>query len=83
MKTVHCFGAGLVGSYVARKLAEEGHNVQVYDLDSNISFDHPNITVKHVNAMDVELSIESAVIAGAKPMVAMPKIAIATVAESR
>jgi len=22
MKTVHCFGAGLVGSYVARKLAE-------------------------------------------------------------
>ena len=56
MKTVHCFGAGLVGSYVARKLAEEGYNVQVYDLDSNISFDHPNITVKHVNAMDVELS---------------------------
>ena len=53
MKTVDCFGAGLVGSYVARKLAEEGHKVQVYDLDPNISFDHPNITIVKVNAMDV------------------------------
>ena len=56
MKTVHCFGAGLVGSYVARKLAEEGHKVQVYDLDPDISFDHPNITMVKINAMDVELS---------------------------
>ena len=56
MKTVHCFGAGLVGSYVARKLAEDGHKVQVYDLDPSISFDHPNITMVKVNAMDVELS---------------------------
>ena len=56
MKTVHCFGAGLVGSYVARKLAETGHKVQIYDLDPNISLDHPNITIVQANAMDVELS---------------------------
>ena len=47
MKLVHCFGAGLVGSYVARKLAESGCLVHVYDIEpKNSMFDsYTNITV--------------------------------------
>tara|TARA_Y100000768_G_scaffold363658_1_gene323470 strand:+ start:6022 stop:7080 length:1059 start_codon:yes stop_codon:yes gene_type:complete len=47
MKLVHCFGAGLVGSYVATKLAESGHHVHIYDLEpKNSMFEtYSNITV--------------------------------------
>ena len=31
MAAIHCFGVGLVGSYVARKLAESGFTVHAYD----------------------------------------------------
>ena len=31
MANIHCFGVGLVGSYVAAKLAESGHTVHAYD----------------------------------------------------
>ena len=31
MAKIHCFGAGLVGSYVIRYLADKGHEVHAYD----------------------------------------------------
>ena len=31
MAKIHCFGAGLVGSYVIRYLAGKGHEVHAYD----------------------------------------------------
>ncbi|MEO2209138.1 MAG: hypothetical protein ABGX06_04265, partial [Candidatus Poseidoniia archaeon] len=31
MAVIHCLGAGLVGSYVAKRLAGAGHEVHVYD----------------------------------------------------
>tara|TARA_B100000287_G_scaffold44233_2_gene39775 strand:- start:816 stop:1904 length:1089 start_codon:yes stop_codon:yes gene_type:complete len=31
MASVHCFGVGLVGSYVAKKLAQAGYHVHAYD----------------------------------------------------
>ena len=47
MKLVHCFGAGLVGSYVARKLAQSGYLVYIYDIEpKNSMFEaYTNITV--------------------------------------
>ena len=47
MELVHCFGAGLVGSFVARKLAEGGYTVSVYDIEpKNSIFEvYDNITV--------------------------------------
>ena len=47
MKLVHCFGAGLVGSYVARKLAQSGYLVYIYDIEpKNSTFEaYTNITV--------------------------------------
>ncbi len=31
MAAIHCLGGGLVGSYVAKKMAEDGHEVHAYD----------------------------------------------------
>jgi len=31
MAVIHCFGVGLVGSYVAKRLAQAGHEVHAYD----------------------------------------------------
>ena len=33
MVTIHCFGTGLVGSYVVRYLSERGHLIHAYDLE--------------------------------------------------
>ncbi len=57
MKLVHCFGAGLVGSFVARKLAESGHNVYIYDIEpKNSTFQgYTNITVHVVDIFDYDL----------------------------
>ena len=58
MKLVHCFGAGLVGSFVARKLAESGCIVSVYDIEpKNSMFEvYKNITV-HVAVSYTHLTL--------------------------
>ena len=58
MKLIHCFGAGLVGSYVARKLAESGYMVYIYDIEpkSSIFEAYTNVTmhVGDIFAYDLE-----------------------------
>ena len=55
---IHCFGAGLVGSYVARTLADRGHEVHVHDLDpyNGKIVGHPNITIHEGDALETDLS---------------------------
>ena len=57
MKLVHCFGVGLVGSFVARKLAESGCDVSVYDIEPrNSMFEvYTNITVHVGDIFDYDL----------------------------
>ena len=57
MKLVHCFGVGLVGSFVARKLAEGGCDVSVYDIEPrNSMFEvYTNITVHVGDIFDYDL----------------------------
>lgn len=57
MELVHCFGSGLVGSYVARKLAECGHDVHIYDVKSKDDmFDsYTNITMHVGDVFDCDL----------------------------
>tara|TARA_S200000501_G_scaffold377039_1_gene433975 strand:- start:1172 stop:2230 length:1059 start_codon:yes stop_codon:yes gene_type:complete len=57
MKLVHCFGAGLVGSFVARKLAESGYNVYIYDIEAKNSIfrEYTNITVHVGDIFDYDL----------------------------
>ena len=57
MKLVHCFGVGLVGSFVAKKLAEVGCNVSVYDIEpKNSMFEvYKNITVHVGDIFDYDL----------------------------
>ena len=57
MRLIHCFGAGLVGSYVATKLAESGHQVHIYDIDQNNSKfgDEKNITFHIGDVFDRDL----------------------------
>ena len=58
MKLIHCFGAGLVGSYVATKLAESGHQVHIYDINQNNSKfgDEKNITFHIGDVFDQDLN---------------------------
>ena len=57
MKLVHCFGVGLVGSFVAKKLAEVGCDVSVYDIEpKNSMFEvYKNITVHVGDIFDYDL----------------------------
>ena len=47
---IHCFGGGLVGSFVTRKLVEDGFDVHLYDVV------HRNTpaTFHHINAMEAD-----------------------------
>ena len=58
MKLIHCFGAGLVGSYVATKLAESGHQVHIYDINQNNSKfgDEKNICLLYTSPSPRDLS---------------------------
>ena len=53
MASIHCLGAGLVGSYVACRLADRGHEVHVHDMNpqSSVVF-HKDITIHHGDALD-------------------------------
>ena len=48
MVIVHCFGVGLVGSYVARKLAESGFTVHAYDPQPHRVIGIPDIEIHHL-----------------------------------
>jgi len=53
MARVDCLGAGLVGSFVATKLIEFGHDVNVIDpRPSTYLLDHNNLTVQKIDAME-------------------------------
>jgi len=53
MAVVHCLGAGLVGSYVARKLSDRGHEVHVHDFNPHREVvGYPAITLHHGDAID-------------------------------
>ncbi len=58
MAVIHCFGAGLVGSYVARTLADRGHEVHVHDIDpyNGKIVGHENISIHEGDALETDLS---------------------------
>ena len=45
---IHCFGVGLVGSYVARKFAESGFTVHAYDPQPHRVMGIPGIEIHHL-----------------------------------
>ena len=61
MANIHCFGVGLVGSYVAEKLAKSGHNVHAYDPQPFRVFGIPGVEVHHLekdeNPIDLMLDM--------------------------
>ena len=48
MANIHCFGVGLVGSYVAKKLAKSGHTIHAYDPQPFRVFGIPGVEVHHL-----------------------------------
>jgi len=48
MAAIHCFGVGLVGSYVAKRLAQAGHDVHAYDPQPNRVMGIPGIEIHHL-----------------------------------
>ena len=48
MSAIHCFGVGLVGSYVAKKLALSGHEVHAYDPRPHRVMGFPGIEAHHM-----------------------------------
>ena len=61
MANVHCFGVGLVGSYVATKLAQSGHTVHAYDPQPFRVFGIPGVEVHQLepdeNPIDLMLDM--------------------------
>ena len=61
MTNIHCFGVGLVGSYVAEKLANSGHTVHAYDPQPFRVFGIPGVEVHHLekdeNPIDLMLDM--------------------------
>ena len=46
MAIIHCLGVGLVGSYVAKKLSANGHQVHAHDLNpDNVFSEYPRIII--------------------------------------
>ena len=64
MAAIHCFGVGLVGSYVARKLAESGFSVHAYDPQPHRVMGIPGIEIHHLepdeDPIDLMLDLVSA-----------------------
>ena len=53
MASVHCLGAGLVGSYVACRLADRGHDVHVHDMNPQPKVvGYPGVVIHHGDALD-------------------------------
>ena len=64
MASIHCFGVGLVGSYVARKFAESGFTVHAYDPQPHRVMGIPGIEIHHLepdeDPIDLMLDLVSA-----------------------
>ena len=60
MAAIHCFGVGLVGSYVARKLAESGFTVHAYDPRPHRVLGIRGIEIHHleINEDPIEMLLE-------------------------
>ena len=60
MAVIHCFGVGLVGSYVAKRLVEFGHEVHAYDPQPHRVLGIPGIEVHHLEPSDdpIDLLVE-------------------------
>ena len=53
MASIHCIGAGLVGSYVACRLADKGHDVHVHDMNPRPKVvGYPRVMIHHGDALD-------------------------------
>ena len=50
METIHCFGVGLVGSYVVRRLAAKGHLIHAYDLDPSVVDNVENVVAHKISS---------------------------------
>ena len=60
MAAIHCFGVGLVGSYVAKKLAESGFTVHAYDPRPHRVLGIRGIEIHHleINEDPIEMLLE-------------------------
>ena len=52
MAVVHCLGTGLVGAWVAKRLATLGHEVHAYDLEPHRVMGIDGITVHPGDVLD-------------------------------
>ncbi len=56
MAVIHCLGTGLVGAWVAKRLALLGHEVHAYDIQPHRVMDFEGITAhqgRHIGKSDV------------------------------
>ena len=53
MAIIHCLGTGLIGSYVAKKLSDNGHEVHAHDLSpGNVFIEYPEIIIHKENVLE-------------------------------
>ena len=57
MANVHCFGVGLVGSYVAVKLSQSGHSIHAYDPQPFRVVGLPGVEVHHLEEDDEPIDL--------------------------
>ena len=57
MANVHCFGVGLVGSFVASKLADSGHIVHAYDPHPFRVLGTPGVELHHLDPDDYPIDV--------------------------
>ena len=55
MAVVHCLGTGLVGAWVAKRLATLGHEVHAYDLQPHRVMGIDGITVHQGDVHPIEI----------------------------
>ena len=52
MAVIHCLGTGLVGAWVAKRLAAAGHEVHAYDVQPHRVMGVDGITVHHCDVIE-------------------------------
>jgi len=57
MAVVHCLGCGLVGAWVAKRLAALGHQVHAYDIQPHRVMGIDGITVHQGDVLDNLMSM--------------------------
>ena len=57
MAVIHCLGTGLVGAWVAKRLALLGHEVHAYDIQPHRVMDFEGITVHQGDILENLMSI--------------------------